>query len=93
VRNDQITIYCNLFADHIERQVEIETFWLTKLGLPPTALRKSVINNYSKHSKKKRKNKLPWGTCKVCVHSSRIQQTILGSIQKYGGFERPEWLD
>jgi hypothetical protein len=93
VRNDQITIYCNLFADHIERQVEIETFWLTKLGLPPTALRKSVINNYSKHSKKKRKNKLPWGTCKVCVHSSRIQQTILGSIQEYGGFERPEWLD
>lgn len=93
VRDDQVSIHCNLFADHLERQREIEMFWLTKLGLPSSALRKSVINNYSKHSQKKRKNKLPWGTCKVCVHSSRIQQTILGSIQEYGGFERPEWLD
>jgi hypothetical protein len=52
-----------------------------------------VVNNYSKHSQKKRRNKLPWGTCKLCVHSTPIQQTILGSIQEFGGFERPEWLD
>jgi hypothetical protein len=48
---------------------------------------------YSKYSKKKRTNKLPYGTCTVTVHSSRIVQTIYGSIQEYGGFERPEWLD
>jgi hypothetical protein len=29
----------------------------------------------------------------VCVNSTRIVQTIYGSIQEYGGFERPEWLD
>jgi hypothetical protein len=68
-------------------------FWLERLGLPQSSLRKSVINVYSKHSRKKRQNKLPYGTCKLYVHSTRIQQTIYGSIQEYGGFERPEWLD
>jgi hypothetical protein len=93
VRNEQISIHCNLFADHLDRQGEIERFWLTTLGLSPSSLRKSVVNVYSKHSRKKRRHKLPYGTCKVVVHSTRIQQTILGSIQEYGGFERPEWLD
>jgi hypothetical protein len=56
-------------------------------------LRRSIVNAYSKHSQKKRQSKLPYGTCKLVVHSTRIVQTIYGSIQEYGGFERPEWLD
>jgi hypothetical protein len=51
------------------------------------------VNAYSKHSKKKRQNKLPYGTCKLCVHSTRSVQTIYGSIQEDGGSDRPEWLD
>lgn len=93
VRDDQIVITCNLFADHVDRQHEIERFWLDRLGLPPSQLRKTVINRYSKYSKKKRQNKLPYGTCKLVVHSTKIAQTIYGSIQEYGGFERPSWLD
>ena len=62
------------------------------MGLPPSCLRKSTVNVYSKHSKKKRKNRLPYGTVRVCVHSTRVIQSIYGSIQEYGGFERPEWL-
>lgn len=84
---------CNLFADHGERQSAIEDFWLDRLGLPRSSLRRSIVNTYSKHSQKKRQNKLPYGTCKLVVHSTRIVQTIYGSIQEYGGFERPEWLD
>jgi hypothetical protein len=90
---DKFSAYCNLFADHVDRQREIERFWLTKLGLPETCLRKSIINSYSKYSRKKRANKLPYGTCRLAVHSTRIVQTIYGSIQEYGGFERLEWLD
>jgi transcriptional regulator with XRE-family HTH domain len=93
VTDEQMSIYCNLFADHVERQREVEAFWLGRLGLPASALRKSMINNYSKHSQKKRKNKLPYGTCKLVVNSTLIVQTIYGSIQEYGGFDRPEWLD
>lgn len=93
VRPEQLLVHCNFFADHVDRQHEIEQFWLRRLDLPQSSLRKSVINIYSKHSQKKRKNKLPYGTCKLYLHSTRIQHTIYGSIQEYGGFDRPEWLD
>jgi transposase-like protein len=83
---------CNLFADHVGRQHEIEHFWLKTLELPSSCLRKSTVNTYSKHSQKKRPNKLPYGTVRVCVHSTRVVQSIYGSIQEYGGFERPAWL-
>ena len=93
VRSEQMAVSCNLFADHLERQLEIEDYWLERLGLPRSFLRKSAVNVYSKYSQKKRKNKLPFGTCSLRVHSTRIVQMIYGSIQEYGGFERPEWLD
>jgi transposase-like protein len=93
VRSEQMTLSCNLFADHLARQREIEDYWLIRLGLPRECLRKSRVNVYSKYSKKKRTNKLPFGTASLRVHSTRIVQTIYGSIQEYGGFERPEWLD
>jgi len=93
VEDAAFRVYCNLFADHAGRQEEIERFWLTTLELPSSCLRKSTINTYSKYSAKKRTNTLPYGTCKLVVHRSRIVQTICGSIQEYGGFERPEWLD
>jgi hypothetical protein len=93
VRSREMTVYCNLFADHLVRQREIESHWLERLDLPPSSLRKSIVNVYSKYSQKKRVNRLPYGTCRLTVHSTRIVQTIYGSIQEYGGFERPEWLD
>jgi hypothetical protein len=92
VSNDAFRIDCNLFADHLARQFEIEQFWLDTLGLPRSCLRKSTVNVYSKHSQKKRRNKLPYGTARLSVHSTRVVQSIYGSIQEYGGFERPEWL-
>lgn len=93
VRDDQIAVTCNLFADHLDRQRRIEQFWLDKLGLPRTSLRKSIVNAYSKYSQKKRQNKLPYGTCRLTAHSTQVVQTIYGSIQELGGFDRPEWLD
>src|SRR5215207_10323274 len=64
----RIAVTCYLFADHLERQLEIEDFWLRTLGLPKSCLRKSIVNVYSKHSQKKRRNKLPYGTCKVAYN-------------------------
>jgi DNA-binding transcriptional regulator YdaS (Cro superfamily) len=93
VPSQQMTLSCNLFADHLERQREIEDHWLTRLQLPRTCLRKTTVNVYSKYSKKKRTNKLPFGTASLRVHSTKLVQTIYGSIQEYGGFDRPEWLD
>jgi predicted transcriptional regulator len=93
VPSTALRLSCNLFADHLERQREIEDFWLAALNLPRSCLRKSIVNVYSKYSKKKRIGRLPYGTSALSLHSTRIVQTIYGSIQEYGGFDRPEWLD
>jgi hypothetical protein len=93
VADERFRITCNLFADHEGRQRQIEDFWLATLGLDRRCLCKSVVNRYSKYSQKKRKNKLPYGTCRVAVHSTEIVQTIYGSIQELAGFDRSEWLD
>jgi hypothetical protein len=92
VAQSDFAVTCNLFADHIERQRAIEQFWLDTLDLPASCLRKSIVNVYSKYSQKKRKNRLPYGTVRVVVHSTELVQQIYGAIQEYGGFERPEWL-
>jgi AcrR family transcriptional regulator len=93
VPDEKVRIWCNLFADHVERQREIEQFWLTTLGLPRSCLRKSAVNIYSRYTKKKRTNKLPYGTCTIILNSTQIAQHLYGAIQEYGGFDRPEWLD
>lgn len=93
VTDDMVSISCFLFADHLERQHEVEHFWLETLSLPQSCLRKSMVNIYSKHSQKKRKNKLPYGTCKLVVSRTRIAMGLYGAIQEYGRFERPQWLD
>jgi hypothetical protein len=63
------------------------------VGVPRTCLTKTMVNRYSRYSQKKRRNKLPYGTCRITVHNTRIAQHLYGAIQHYGGFERPEWLD
>jgi transcriptional regulator with XRE-family HTH domain len=92
IPDEKLRVTCHLFADHIERQREIEQYWLDVVDLPRSCLCKSFVNVYSKYSQKKRQNKLPYGTCRITVHSTRIIQSIFGAIQEYGGFERPEWL-
>jgi len=90
---ERVRVTCNLCADHEARQREIEDFWLTTVGIPRSSLLKSTVNHYSRYSQKKRRNKLPYGTCRVVVNSTEIAQTIYGSIQELAGFDRPEWLD
>ena len=34
VSDEKIRVTCHLFADHVERQHEIERFWLETLALP-----------------------------------------------------------
>jgi transcriptional regulator with XRE-family HTH domain len=91
--DEHMRLTCHLFADHVERQREIEDFWLDVAQLPRSSLRPSIVNVYSKYSLKKRRNKLPYGTCRVVVHRTRVVQSIYGAIQEYAGFDRPAWLD
>lgn len=88
-----IGLRLSLFADHERRQREIEDFWLAAAGLPRSSLRQSIVNRYPASSKRRRVNKLPYGTCRVTLHRAAVVQSIYGAIQEYGEFERPEWLD
>ncbi|HEY8774290.1 MAG TPA: hypothetical protein VIM05_06960 [Gaiellaceae bacterium] len=91
--NDAVRVACNLFADHEEGQREIEDFWLATVDLPRSCLTKTMVNKYSRYSKRTRMNRLPHGTCRLTVHRTQVVQHIYGAIQEYGGFDRPEWLD
>lgn len=66
--------------------------WLDVAQLSRDALRKSTVNVYSKYSKKKRQNRLPYGTCRVTVARTRVVQAIYGGIQELAGIEREAWL-
>ena len=89
---ERMRVWCNLHADHAERLREVEDFWLAAVDLPPACLIRSTVNVHSAASRRKRTNMLPWGTCRLTVHSTAIVQHLYGAIQEYGGFERPEWL-
>jgi transposase-like protein len=91
--DSRFRISCHLFADHVERQGEVERYWLRALGLPQSCLRQSYVNVYSRRSQKKRQNKLPYGTCKLALHSTQVAQSIFGAIQEYGGFTNERWVD
>lgn len=88
-----IRMTCNLFADHLARQREVEQLWLDLAGLPRESLCQSTVNVYSKYSKKKRQGRLPYGTARVTVSRTRVVQSIYGSIQEYAGFTRAAWLE
>src|SRR3954470_7174490 len=69
---------------------EIEAWWLERLDLPGSCLRKATVNRASSASKRLRKP-LVYGTARITVNSTRLVQTIYGAIQEYAGIERPEW--
>jgi hypothetical protein len=89
----RIRLTCYLYTDHLERQAEVEDFWLTLTGLGRSNLCRSIVNHYSRSSQRKRKNMLPHGTVKVAVHDTRLIQMVLGGIQEIGGFTRVAWLE
>jgi hypothetical protein len=92
IPDEKFRVWCNLHADHVARQREVEDFWLGVAELPRTCLTKSTVNVYSKYTRRKRTNMLPYRTCRVSVGSTRIVQTLYGSIQEYAGFEREQWV-
>lgn len=82
----------NCFTDNGLSVEEVEDWWLEKLRLPRSSLRKTIVNVPSRASRGKHKILLH-GTAHLWVNSTFLVQSIYGAIQEIGGFERPEWLD
>jgi hypothetical protein len=72
---------------------EIEAYWLDRLELPSSSLRKHAINPLPTSSSGRKKNKLPYGVATLTLHSTQSVQHIYGAIQEYAGFDEPGWLD
>ena len=89
---ERIALSVNCHLNNGLELAEIEAWWLERLGLPVTSLRKSSVNRTSSASRWRR-NILVYGTVSVSVHSTAIVQSIYGAIQQYAGIERPEWVD
>ena len=92
VSPERIALSVNCHLNNGLELAEIEAWWLERLGLPMTSLRKSSVNRASSESRWRR-NVLVYGTVSVSVHSTAIVQSIYGAIQQYAGIERPEWVD
>jgi AcrR family transcriptional regulator len=90
---ERMRLTCYLYSDHLSEQCGVEQFWLNVTGLTRRNLCRSIVNNYSRSSKRKRQRLLPHGTVKVAVHDTRLIQMVLGGIQEIGGFTRDAWLD
>jgi hypothetical protein len=92
VTDEKVALTVNCFVDNGLTLEEIETWWLAKLDLPRSCLRKASVNRPSRASKGVRAPLLH-GTARIAVSSTFIVQSIYGAIQEYAGCERPEWLD
>jgi hypothetical protein len=90
VPDERIRLSVNVHLGNGLTLEQIEAWWLARLDLPRSSLRKATVNHASKASKGVRKP-LVYGTARVTVHSTRLVQSIYGSIQQYAGIERPEW--
>ena len=90
---DRIRLTCYLYADHVSQQEQVEDFWLRVTNLPRSNMGRSIVNNYSRGSQRKRERILPYGTVKIAVHETRLIQMVLGGIQEIGGFTRASWLE
>jgi hypothetical protein len=90
---DRVAFSVNCFLGNGLTLDEIEGWWLTRLALPRSCLRKAAVNRASSASKRRKGHVLPYGTARLAVHSTFIVQSIYGAIQEYAGIDRPEWLD
>jgi transposase-like protein len=90
---ERLTLRLNVYTGNGLSIAEIEQHWLSALGLNRSCLRGHVIDHFPTSSSGAKKNRLPYGVCKLALYDTRIVQHIYGAIQEYGGFEEPRWLD
>jgi transcriptional regulator with XRE-family HTH domain len=91
VPDERIAFSCNCYLGNGLSVEDIEQWWLDRLDLPATSLRRAIVNRASSASRRRRTTLL-YGTGRIQVNSTTIVQRIYGAIQEYAGITRPEWL-
>ena len=91
VSDQRVALTINVHLGNGLTLEEIEEWWLRRLSLPRSSLRRSMVNRPSRASQRKRRT-LVYGTARITVSSTELTQSIFGAIQAYAGLYRPEWL-
>lgn len=92
VEDEEFALSVNVFLGNGLSLQEVEHWWLQRLSLPPSCIRRATVNRASRASKGRRPQ-LVYGTARLAIASTFIVQSIYGAIQEYAGCDRPEWLD
>lgn len=94
VLDEEIGLRISCYSNNGLTAKEIEKFWLDTLSLPKSCLKQIVVDRFPTSSSKtnKKKGKLPYGTLELTVGRTDIVQQIFGAIQKFGDFEREDWI-
>lgn len=88
-----VSFRLNLYTGNGLSVEDVETFWLKRLELPDSCLRKHTLNSRPAPTSGVKKNKLPYGVGTLTLCRTRLAQHVWGAIQEYGGFDQPAWLD
>jgi hypothetical protein len=91
VEDHRVALRINVHLGNGLELAEIEEWWLTRLGLPRSSLRRSIVNRPSRASQRKRRT-LRYGTARFEISSTDLVQSIFGAMQAYAGLYRPAWL-
>lgn len=91
VPDEKMTVRVICYTNNGISVDEIETYWLTLLGLPRECLRRTIVNQQPKSSRQ-RGRKLMYGVCVLYVHSTHLVQHFYGAIQEYAGIDKPAWI-
>jgi hypothetical protein len=92
VSDERLALSVNVHLGNGLTLAQVERWWIDRLGVPASCRRRSIVNNVSRASQRKRRTLL-YGTVRLAVFSTFIVQSIYGAIQAYAGIDRPEWLD
>ena len=89
----RLAMSVNVYLNNGRTIDQVERYWLKALDLPQSCVRKHIVNHFPTSSSGRKTERLPYGTCHLKLHDTRIVQHIFGAIQEYGGFDEPRWLD
>lgn len=92
VKRQDMRINVYAYSGNGKTKEQIESYWLSILGLPQTCLRKTFMDYDERSKNGNRKNVHQYGSCRLFVCNTRIVQSIFGSIQQYAGFRCTDWL-
>ena len=92
VQKKDITFNFQWYSGNGLTQEEVKNFWLKKLDLEESNLRKAYIDYRPTLNLGRKTGKCLYGVGRININSTEILHKIYGAIQEFAGFEHAKWL-